>query len=191
MNSNMKNYSKNYIKHLNESLIRIDSEKLELMAKKLWEVKLNNNTVFLLGNGGSSATPSHSAGDWSKELGLKAVCLSDNTPNVTALANDTDYDNIFLGQLKIFLAKNDIVIGYSGSGNSANVINAVKYARDKGNFVIGLTGNYKNGNGGMLKDNSDLSIVVNSKSMERIEDSHLIINHIVKEYVKDEYLHAL
>lgn len=191
MNSNMKNYSKNYIKHLNESLIRIDSEKLELMAKKLWEVKLNNNTVFLLGNGGSSATPSHSSGDWSKELELKATCLSDNTPNVTALANDTDYDNIFLGQLKIFLSKNDLVIGYSSSGNSANVINAVKYARDKGNFVIGLTGNYKNGRGGMLKANSDLSIVVDSKSMERIEDSHLIINHIVKEYVKDNYLHTL
>ena len=190
MNNNMENYSKNYIKDLNDSLIRIDSEKLELMAEKLWEAKLNNNTIFLLGNGGSSATPSHSAGDWSKELGLKAICCSDNTPNVTALANDTDYDNIFLGQLKIFLSKNDIVIAYSGSGNSANVINAVKYARDRGNFVIGLTGNYKNGKGGMLKANSDLSIVVDSRSMERIEDSHLIINHIVKEYVKDEYLNA-
>ena len=76
-----------------------------------------------MGNGGSSATPSHSAGDWSKELGIKTICLTDNTPVVTALANDTDYSNIFKGQLEVFLKPGDIVIGYSGSGNSENVIN--------------------------------------------------------------------
>jgi len=187
----MEKFLKDYINNLHRSLGRLESDKLELMAEKIWEAKLNNHTVFLMGNGGSSATPSHSAGDWSKELDLKAICLSDNTPAVTAFANDTDYDNIFLGQLKIFISECDVVIGYSGSGNSMNVINAVKYARDKGNFVIGVTGNYNNGKGGLLKENSDLSIVVDSESMERIEDSHLIINHIVKEYIKENFIKAL
>ncbi|MBC8344414.1 MAG: SIS domain-containing protein [Bacteroidetes bacterium] len=161
------------------------------MADKILEVKANDHTVFLIGNGGSSATPSHSAGDWLKELELNAICLSDNIPAVTAFANDTGYDNVFLGQLKIFLSEGDIVIGYSGSGNSINVINAVKYARNKGNFVIGITGNYNNGKGGLLQENSDLGIVVDSESMERIEDSHLIINHLVKEYIKEKYIKAV
>ena len=122
-------FLKVYIESLYCSLLCLESDKLELMADKILEVKANDHTVFLIGNGGSSATPSHSAGDWLKELELNAICLSDNIPAVTAFANDTGYDNVFLGQLKIFLSEGDIVIGYSGSGNSINVINAVKYAR--------------------------------------------------------------
>ncbi len=184
-------FLKVYIESLYCSLLCLESDKLELMADKILEVKANDHTVFLIGNGGSSATPSHSAGDWLKELELNAICLSDNIPAVTAFANDTGYDNVFLGQLKIFLSEGDIVIGYSGSGNSINVINAVKYARNKGNFVIGITGNYNNGKGGLLQENSDLGIVVDSESMERIEDSHLIINHLVKEYIKEKYIKAV
>lgn len=96
-------------------------------------------------------------------------------------------DNIFKGQLETFLDEGDIVIGYSGSGNSMNVINAIQYAKSKGNFTIGITGKYKNGKGGKLSKLTDISLIVNTTSMERIEDIHLIINHIIKEYIK-EYL---
>ena len=163
----------------------LESEKLLSIANKLIEIRKKNNSVFLIGNGGSSATRSHSAGDWTKELNLKTICLTDNTPAVTAFANDTDYSNIFKGQLETFLSDGDIVIGYSGSGNSQNIINAIEHAKLNGNYTIGITGNYKEKNGGQLAKLVDISIVVQTISMERIEDIHLIINHIIKEYIKE------
>lgn len=182
----MKNFLKNYIKDLKIALDKLDHQKIEDISNKLIEAKNNHNTVFLIGNGGSSATPSHSAGDWTKEVGIKSLCLTDNVSSVTAFANDTDYSNIFRGQLEIFLSKGDIVIGYSGSGNSENVLNAIQYAKEKGNYTVGITGNYKNGNGSKLAKLADISIVVNTTSMERIEDVHLIINHIIKEYIREK-----
>lgn len=181
----MRDFVKNYLHDLNNALINLDINCLERFYEKIIEVKKTNNTLFLIGNGGSSATPSHSAGDWLKELKIKTICLTDNIPAITAFANDTDYSNIFRGQLETFLEQGDIVIGYSGSGNSPNVINAIEFARSRGNFTVGITGNYKNRNGGTLADVADLSIVVQTSSMERIEDIHLIINHIIKEYIKE------
>ena len=179
----MKNFFKNYIKDLKTALDNLDYQKIEEISNKLIEAKVNHNTVFLIGNGGSSATPSHSAGDWAKEVGIKSLCLTDNVSSVTAFANDTSYENIFRGQLEVFLEEGDVVIGYSGSGNSPNVINAIRYAKEKGNYTVGITGNYRNGNGGKLSELADISIVVITTSMERIEDIHLIINHIIKNYI--------
>ena len=178
------NFLSHYKKDLINALNSIDSDKLDLIINSVLNVKINNNKVFLIGNGGSSATPSHSAGDWSKELGIKALCLTDNTPILTALANDTDYSNVFKGQLEVFLDHGDIVIGYSGSGNSPNVINALKYAKSKGNYAIGITGNYKNGGGGKLAKVANLAIIFDTFSMEVIEDLHLVVNHIIKESIK-------
>ena len=183
----MRLFTDQYLHDLNNALSLLDIQQLEKIAEKIIEVRRNNNSVFLIGNGGSSATPSHSAGDWTKELKIKTCCLSDNTPSLTAFANDTDYSNIFKGQLEVFLSPGDILIGYSGSGNSPNVLNAIGFAKSKGNFTIGMTGNYKNKNGGDLAMLADLSIVAQTTSMERIEDLHLIINHIIKEYIKNKY----
>ena len=181
----MKQFLRNYLIDLENALESLDANKLEVISTKLIELKRNHNTVFLIGNGGSSATPSHSAGDWTKELKIKTICLTDNAASITAFGNDTSYDNIFKGQLETFLDEGDIVIGYSGSGNSMNVINAIQYAKEKGNYTIGITGNYKNGKGGKLAKLADLSLIVNTTSMEIIEDIHLIINHIIKNYIKD------
>ena len=180
----MEKFMKDYIDDLKTALDNIEYKKLEKISHILRDLIELKKTVFLIGNGGSSSTPSHSAGDWLKTLGIKAICLTDNTPAVTAFANDTDYDNIFKGQLEVFLEKGDVVIGYSGSGNSPNVIQAIEYAKECGNTTIGITGNYKNGKGGKLNFIADISIVVNTESMERIEDVHLIINHIIKEYLR-------
>jgi len=173
-----------YKNDLINALNSIDNSKIDLIIQSVLNIKNNNKKVFLIGNGGSSATPSHSAGDWSKELSIKALCLSDNTPALTAFANDTDYSNVFKGQLEVFLEHGDLVIGYSGSGNSPNVINAIDYAKSKGNYTIGLTGNYKNGNGGKLAKIANLALVFDTLSMEVIEDLHLIVNHIIKEGIK-------
>jgi D-sedoheptulose 7-phosphate isomerase len=180
----MKLFFENYKQDLINAINSLDWNILQAIADKLIELKKNGHTVYLIGNGGSSATPSHSAGDWTKELRIKTICLTDNTPSVTAFANDTDYANIFKGQLETFLEMGDIVIGYSGSGNSPNVINAIDYAKSRGNFTIGISGDYNNKKGGKLVQMTDLSIVANTSSMERIEDIHLIINHIIKEYIK-------
>ena len=140
--------------------------------------------VHFIGNGGSAATPSHSAGDWSKELKLPTIAHTDNIASLTAWANDTDYDNIFVGQLQTWLNEGDLVVGYSGSGNSGNVVNAIAFANEFGARTVGITGNYRNGSGGKLAKMVDVAIVCDTTSMERIEDLQLIINHIVKEAVK-------
>ena len=180
----MKEFKKNYTADLFIAINKIDHNILQKVADHILVAKNNNKTIYLMGNGGSSATPSHAAGDWTKELGIKTICLSDNTPIITALANDTDYSNIFKGQLEIFLESGDIVIGYSGSGNSMNVINAINYANINKNLTIGITGNYNNKTGGKLKQLSQICIYLDTISMEIIEDGQLIINHIIKEYIK-------
>jgi len=180
----MINCYKDYKTDLINAINSLDEEILNKIIKSVIDTNNKRKTIYLIGNGGSSATPSHSAGDWSKELDIKAFCLTDNTPAITAFANDTDYSNIFAGQLKVYLEPGDLVLAYSGSGNSPNVINAIKYAKSKGNYTIGFTGNYNNLNGGNLSELTDLCLVVNTLSMEIIEDLHLIINHIIKESIK-------
>ena len=128
--------------------------------------------------------PSHSAGDFSKELNARVLCLSDNTPALTAWSNDTSYDNSFQGQLETFLDKEDLVIGYSGSGNSKNILNAINYATSLGAQTIGLTGNYQGKGGGEIIKVAKISFLIQTESMEIIEDIETIINHIVKQSIK-------
>ena len=117
-------------------------------------------------------------------MGLPTIAHTDNIASLTAWANDTSYANIFVGQLQTWLNPGDLVVGYSGSGNSSNVINGITYANEHGALTVGITGNYKSGGGGALAEISDICIVCDTTSMERIEDLQLIINHIVKEAVK-------
>jgi len=180
----MKEFKKKYTRDLVIAIENIDDQNLQKVADHIIVAKDNTTTIYLMGNGGSSATPSHSAGDWSKELGIKTICLTDNIPSLTAYANDTDYSNIFKAQLEVFLKPGDIVIGYSGSGNSENVINAINYANLKNNLTIGITGNYNNQAGGKLKELSKICIFIDTISMEIIEDGQLIVNHMLKEYIK-------
>ncbi len=144
-------------------------------------------TVHFIGNGGSAGTPSHSAGDWSKEISLRTISHTDNASSLTAWANDTDYANIFVGQLSTFVRSGDLVVAFSGSGNSDNVINGIEFSKESGCKTVAITGNYRGSGGGKLAKIADLCILVPSQSMERIEDSQLIINHIIKEAVKSNH----
>ncbi len=182
----MKEFAQAYLHDLIQALNLTHFEKLRQVAENILRVRSRGGTVYLMGNGGSSATPSHSAGDWTKELGIRAICLSDNTPLLTAYANDTEYANIFKGPLETFLREGDLILAYSGSGNSPNVIRACEYARTMHVPVIGFTGNYAGKGGGKLAEIADIALVAPTLSMERIEDIHLIYNHIIKEYIKSE-----
>ena len=173
-----------YIADLSRALNALSRESVGLLYTEMLQVMDGGGKVHFIGNGGSAATPSHSAGDWSKELGLPTLAHTDNIAALTAWANDTSYANIFVGQLQTWLEPGDLVVGYSGSGNSSNVLNGIAYATENGARTVGITGNYKSGKGGALADMADVAIVCDTTSMERIEDLQLIINHIVKEAVK-------
>lgn len=177
-----------YTEDLATALRMLDIEMLEQLCWKIAAAGESGHAIYLFGNGGSSATPSHSAGDWAKTLGIRSFCLTDNTPFVTAISNDEAYEDVFRSQLKVYLKPGDLVIAYSGSGNSPNVVNAVTYVKERGNYTVGITGDYQGKGGGKLAQLADLVILTPSKSMEIIEDTHLVINHIIKEYIKAQRL---
>ncbi len=181
---NFSEFMSGYIADLANALHSLDAESVSILYNEMLQTMDTGGKVHFVGNGGSAATPSHSAGDWSKELGLPTIAHTDNIASLTAWANDTDYDNIFVGQLQTWLDSGDLLVAYSGSGNSPNVINAVEYANSNGARTFGITGNYREGSGGKLAQIADAAIVCDTTSMERIEDMQLIINHIVKEAVK-------
>ncbi|MDP6905792.1 MAG: SIS domain-containing protein [Candidatus Thalassarchaeaceae archaeon] len=177
-------FMSSYIEDLTAAMHSLNPDDVSGLYNEMLSVMDNGGCVHFIGNGGSAATPSHSAGDWSKELKLPTLCHTDNIASLTAWANDTDYSNIFVGQLQTWLKSGDLLVAYSGSGNSANVINGVEFAKEAGARTVGITGNYRRGNGGNLAKLADVAIVCNTESMERIEDLQLIINHIVKEAIK-------
>ena len=180
--------SEKYIMHYNndlkKALDKLDIGKMDKIIKEVKKTVELKNKIFMCGNGGSAANASHSAGDWSKELGAKTFCLSDNIASLTAWSNDSDYSDIFSEQIKTYYNQGDILFAYSGSGNSKNIIKAVKIFNDFGGTTIGITGNYNGLGGGKLAFESQISIVFETKSMERIEDLQLIINHIIKQKLK-------
>lgn len=115
---------------------------------------------------------------------MKTLSHTDNASSFSAWANDEGYSQVFVGQLSTFANSNDLVIAYSGSGNSENVLNGVEFANGIGCKTVAITGNYNGLEGGKLAEIVDLAIVIPSTSMERIEDIQLMINHIIKEAVK-------
>ena len=173
-----------YVTDLSRALNSLSRDSVGLLYAEMLRVMDDGGKVHFIGNGGSAATPSHSAGDWSKELGLPTIAHTDNIASLTAWANDTSYANIFVGQLQTWLTSGDLVVGYSGSGNSSNVLNGITYANENGARTVGITGNYKSGKGGALAGIAHVAIVCDTTSMEQIEDLQLIINHIVKEAIK-------
>ena len=116
---------------------------------------------------------------------MRTLCHVDNVASLTAFANDASFDQVFVGQLETFLRPGDLVIGFSGSGNSENVLKGLKFAKDKGCKTAAVTGDYKGGNGGKLPSIVDVCLIAPTTSMERIEDVQLIVNHIIKEAIKE------
>lgn len=179
-----------YLAELSNTLDKLPLHQIEKLRDILLRAYRESKQVFIMGNGGSAATASHFACDLAKGTTIgnphmrqrfKVIALTDNVPLVTAWANDTDYENIFVEQLKNLLEEGDVVIAISGSGNSKNVLRAVQYANAKAAITIGLTGF----EGGRLKDIAQECLIVSSNSMERIEDMHLILEHLLCSYLRE------
>lgn len=174
---------KKYFEIVKESVDLIPYDDVMKMIDAIYNAYLNENTIFIIGNGGSAAKASHVAQDFSKGLILdqsihkrvKALSLTDNIPYITALANDIGYEHIFSAQLRTFSSSGDYLLAISGSGNSPNVILAAEFAKANNMTVIGVTGY----GGGRLKELSDISVNVNINDMCMAESFHSLIFHYV------------
>lgn len=170
-----------YLSELERAVREMSRTDLACVVDELWQVWQDQRTVFIIGNGGSAATASHMMNDLIKftavelEPRMRAIALTDNIPLMTALANDADFDQIFVEPLRALLRPSDVLIAISASGNSANVLNAVHYAKNLGCRVIGLCGRP----GGRLAQVADLRVVVPSDHIGPQEDGHLIMNHAI------------
>lgn len=148
----------------------------------------NGNKVLFCGNGGSAADAQHLAAEFSGRFytdrdALPAEALHCNTSYLTAVANDYSYDVVYSRLIKGIGNKGDVLVGLSTSGNSANIINAFETAREKGMVTIGFTGE----TGGKLKSLSDFLLNVPSNDTPRIQESHILLGHIICQLVEEEY----
>jgi len=144
--------------------------------------------LIVFGNGGSAADSQHIAaelvGRFKKERkALAAIALTTNTSTLTAIANDYGYDVAFSRQIDALGRKGDVALGISTSGNSKNVIEALKKARAAGITTIGMTG----GDGGKMKADCDILINTGVKDTARTQESHIMIGHILCELIEDEF----
>lgn len=158
---------------------------IERMEKALKEER----QVFVFGNGGSAANASHfavdmgkGASDAVKHARFKIMSLTDNVSWITAIANDYNYQSIFVNQLKNFARPKDVAIGLSVSGNSPNCCEAMGYAKLGGLYTIALTGKRENS----MTRIADLSIVVDSTHYGIVEDAHMTIFHMVANHFMDK-----
>ncbi len=181
-------YLSGYIKSLTDTLDLLDLSQVDQVIRLLSETREAGNQIFLCGNGGSASTASHMANDLGKgasvgsEKRFKAISLTDNTSWMTALSNDISYESVFAEQLKNFGQLGDVLIAISGSGNSQNVINAVRAAQERHMKTIGFIGF----GGGKLASIVDVPIVVESNHMGRVEDMHVILMHLICYYFMDQ-----
>lgn len=164
----------------------LDLDVIAKIAAAVEKAERTGNQIFVIGNGGSAATASHIATDWSKTAQrngkrlLRCMSLTDNVPFMTAIANDLGYDQVFARQLENYLRRGDVVVLISGSGNSANVVKAAKFARKSGAVTIGMTGF----SGGKLRRLVDICLHVDSDQYGVIEDLHMAAGSILAFYLK-------
>jgi D-sedoheptulose 7-phosphate isomerase len=177
-----------YITKLKAALDHVSIEDISRLYAVLRDAYVKDRTVFIIGNGGSGATAAHLACDYNKGIcaqspkKLRVISLADNMPVILAIANDLSYDRVFVEQLKNHLRPGDVVMGISGSGNSRNVIEAIRFANEAGSETIGLCGY----DGGQLKKICRHSVHVNVNDMQIVEDVHLAVGHILMQILDAE-----
>ena len=193
----VKSFSKNYVNYLITLLNKLDHQKVEECVNVLEEARQNGNTIFIIGNGGSASTASHIGNDFGlavlkksskeKNKSYRAMSLTDNVSVISAIGNDSSYEDIFLDQLKVHYRAGDKLIVISASGNSPNLISSSNWVKQQGGKVIGWLGF----DGGKLKEIADIPIVVKTPKGEYapVEDLHLIINHIIVTWMQYNIIH--
>ena len=188
----MKHYIKDQIKksyetkqniYNNDNLLSI----VETVAKECVALYKRGNKTILAGNGGSAADAQHIAAELVGRYGfdrpsIPSLALTTDTSNLTAIGNDYGYDKVFSRQLEGMGQEGDLFIGISTSGNSLNIVNAFKSAKDKGVATVALVGK----DGGEMAKLADYAIVIPSDSTPRIQESHILIGHILCDIIEKE-----
>ena len=163
------------------STISKNIKEISKITKILLSARNSNKIVYTLGNGGSGSTASHFVSDLLKtsitknQKRFRAISLTDNISVILAWSNDVSYDDIFLEQLRNFVSKGDVVIAFSGSGKSKNILKALKFAKKNGAICIGMTGL----TGGLMKNICDICLQIPSTDMLTIESQHLTLCHCI------------
>ena len=183
-NKNVASFAESYFQNLIDTFKKLDKELIIKLEREFLEIRKKNATLYVFGNGGGAATAMTMANDLGFDIlkktnkkTFKIISLNDNSSVITAIANDTGYDNIFLNQLKIHFNRNDKILIFSASGNSKNLVDAANWVKKKGGKVISILGF----DGGKLKKISNLSVHIKSEKGDYgpVEDIQLIINHIL------------
>jgi D-sedoheptulose 7-phosphate isomerase len=169
-----------YLPRLVQVVEQLDREAISEYIAVLDGARRRRASIWFCGNGGSASTASHVIADLNKGATgpraprFKALSLNDSVSTMLAWANDVAYEEIFVQQLRNFLEAGDVVVALSGSGNSANVLKAVEYAKTVGAFTVGFTGFA----GGRLRPLVDLSVHAAVDDMQIAEDVHMMIHHV-------------
>ncbi|MCE2399867.1 SIS domain-containing protein [Candidatus Poribacteria bacterium] len=180
---------KKYISHLQGALERLKLEDVRRSIDVIMGAYHADKQIFVIGNGGSASTASHLACDLGKGTSIagkprfRVISLTDNVATMTAWSNDVAYEDVFVEQLRNLVNPEDVVIGISASGNSENVIRAMQHAVDIGCQTIGWSGF----GGGRLVTICDVNVVVDSDQYGPVEDVHLILNHVLHAWIKEEF----
>ena len=175
--------------HINtiKDIHKNNESKIEKISKILSSCLSNNGTIYWCGNGGSAADSQHLAAELVGRFkedrpALRSVSLTTDSSVLTCIANDYSYDNIFSRQIEALGRKGDVLVAISTSGNSANIISALQTARKLKVDTISLLGK----DGGEAADFSDTSLVIDSPSTARIQESHILIGHILCDLIERE-----
>lgn len=173
--------ARDYLDRVSQEIDRLDVSQVENLSQLIENAYHEGRFVFLIGNGGSGANASHLCEDLAKctlrdfesQKRLKILSLTDNTPWVTAVANDISYEHVFLEQLKNLASPGDLLVAISGSGNSPNILRAVDWANAKGLTTVGITGY----NGGKLRSLAQHGLHVAVDDMGIVESLHQVAFH--------------
>jgi len=187
----MEDYIKGFLSELNAETNKVSWKEVALGIKILQTAYEYDGKIFIIGNGGSAAIASHFSNDLNKTVfgqkgekkikRFQVICLADNTPILTAWANDVGFEDIFSEQLKNFGQDKDVLIAISSSGNSPNIIKAVNTAKNLHMAIIGMIGF----SGGELISLADAKILIPSQKYEIIESAHDSICHLITSHFKE------
>ena len=185
----IKTIQEEFQSHLNtiSSVINNMEEDLEKASIIIVDALKNGNKILLCGNGGSAADAQHIAAELTgryetERRGLPGIALTTDTSALTAISNDYGYDRVFDRQVESLANKGDLLLGISTSGNSSNVVNALKLGKELGCKTLGFSGR----DGGNMNEVCDVNLIVPSNNTPRIQEMHILFGHTICQIVDNE-----
>ena len=187
----MKEKIKGFIKEsiaTKEGILKDQADNIEKAAGAIITSFKSGGKLLIFGNGGSAADSQHIAAELVgrfklERRALPAIALTTDTSALTAIANDYGYEHVFSRQIEALGSKGDVALGISTSGNSKNVIEALKKAKSMGLKTVALSG----GDGGLMKSEADISVIVGAKDTPSVQESHIMIGHIICALVEESF----